>query len=475
MKASHTIRPVFDDPNLVGCAGLVPALLLAEGAGLDALAEEHLDVECPNPAAKTTAMVAGMVAGADCIDDMDVLRHGAMPRLFAGIVAPSTIGTYLRAFTAGQIAQLDAVASRFLVGLIGLVGGLLAGTTRPGDGEHDGIVFCDVDDTIRQVYGYAKQGAAYGYSKVKGLNAQLAVLSTPISAPVIAAAKLRRGNVSSASGSARLLARALSTARSAGVVCRVMVRADSAYYCHAFIKTAVRAGAWFSVTARLNAKVRTAIAAIPEDAWVTICYPKAVWDDQLEQWVSQAEVAETSFVAFTSRKKKDRIGCRLVVRRVKRLQPLASDGSEQQAFFAAYRYHAFVTNSTLSTVQADERHRDHAIIEQVIAELKDAALAHLPSGKKTANSAWLVHAIMAFNLARATAVLAGNRHAKTRWATIRTQLINVPGRIATSSRRITVHLPRNWAWADGWDRLHTQARDLLLGASRAAPPNTAAA
>ena len=150
MKASHTIRPVFDDPNLVGSAGLVPALLLSRAAGLDALAEEHLQVECPNSATKTTAIVAGMVAGADSIDDMDVLRHGAMPRLFPGTVAPSTIGTYLRAFTQGQIAQLDAVASRFLVALVGLVGGLLAGAGKDGqDGDGGGIVFIDVDDTIR--------------------------------------------------------------------------------------------------------------------------------------------------------------------------------------------------------------------------------------------------------------------------------------------------------------------------------------
>lgn len=470
MRASHTIRPVFDDPNLVGCAGLVPALLLARAAGLDDLAAEHLDVDSPNPATKTTAIVAGMLAGADSIDDMDVLRHGAMPRLFSGVAAPSTIGTYLRAFTSGQIAQLDAVASRFLVGLIGLVGGLLAGAR--GASGRDGIVFVDVDDTIRQVYGNAKQGAAYGYSKIKGLNAQLAVFSTPLSAPVIAAAKLRRGNVASASGSARLLARALATARAAGVSCRVMVRADSAYFNHAFISTARRSGAWFSVTARMNSKVKAAITAIDPDAWTPIKYPKAVWDDQLEQWVSEAEVAEIDFVAFTSRKKKQHISCRLVVRRVKRHQKLASDGTEQDELFATYRHHAFVTNSTLGLVEADERHRDHAIIEQVIAELKDGSLAHLPSGKKTANSAWLAHAVMAFNLARATAVLAGGTHARSRWATVRTQLINVPARLATSSGRITLHLPRGWAWAEAWEHLHTQAKALLLTGG---PPTAAAA
>jgi len=419
VKASHTIVPKFDDPNLVGCAGLVPALLLARAAGLDELAGQHLEGDSPNPATKTTAIVAGMVAGADGIDDMDVLRHGAMPRLSTEVVAPSTIGTYLRAFTQGQIAQLDAVASRFLIGLIGLVGGLLAGA-KGKDGE-EGILFVDVDDTIRQVYGHAKQGAAYGYSKIKGLNAQLAVLSTPLAAPVIAAAKLRRGNVSSASGSARLLARALATARAAAVSCRVMVRADSAYFNHAFISTARRAGAWFSVTARMNPAVKAAITSIDPNAWTPIKYPKAVWDDQLEQWVSDAEVAEIDFVAFTSKKKRHHVACRLVVRRVKRHQRLASDGTEQGELFAAYRHHAFVTNSTREIVEADARHRDHAIIEQVIAELKDGALAHLPSGKKTANSAWLAHAVMAFNLARATAVLAGGTHTKSRWATVRTQ------------------------------------------------------
>jgi len=470
VKASHTIVPKFDDPNLVGCAGLVPALLLARAAGLHDLAGDHLEVGSANASVKTTAIVAGMVAGADSIDDMDVLRHGAMPRLFSGVVAPSTIGTFLRAFTQGQIAQLDAVASRFLAALVGLVGGLLAGAR--GKHQDEGILFVDVDDTIRQVYGHAKQGAAYGYSKVKGLNAQLAVLSTPLVAPVIAAAKLRRGNAASHSGSARLLARALATARAAGVSCRVLVRADSAYFTHAFISTAGRAGAWYSVTARMNPAVKAAIASIDPAAWTPIKYPQAVWDEAEGRWVSDAEVAEIDFVAFTSKKKKHHVACRLIVRRVKRHQRLASDGTEQGELFAGHRHHAFITNSTLELVEADARHRDHAIIEQVIAELKDGALAHLPSGKKTANSAWLAHAVMAFNLARATAVLAGGTHPQSRWATIRTQLINVPARLATSGRRTTLHLPRDWAWAPTWEHLHTQAKVLLLGAR---PPTAAAA
>lgn len=124
---------------------------------------------------------------------------------------------------------------------------------------------------------------------------------------------------------------------------------------------------------------------------------------------------------------------------------------------AVYRHHAFVTNSAFGVVEADAHHRDHAVIEQVIAELKQGALAHLPSGKKTANSAWLAHAVMAFNLARATGVLAGNRHARARWATLRTQLINVPARLATSARRLTLHLPSDWPWATAWHRLFDAA------------------
>ena len=176
MKASHSIRPVFDDPNLVSTAGLVPTLRLAETAGLHDLLEQRLSVSSPNPAAKATCVIGGMLAGADSIDDLDLLRHGAMGRLFDGLRAPSTLGTYLRSFTHGHVQQLDAVGTRVLAGLTAQVPGLIAGAQEP-----DGLALIDVDDTIREVHGYAKQGAAYGYSKVRGLNAQLAVLSTPLS------------------------------------------------------------------------------------------------------------------------------------------------------------------------------------------------------------------------------------------------------------------------------------------------------
>ncbi len=228
------------------------------------------------------------------------------------------------------------------------------------------------------------------------------------------------------------------------------MRADSAYYLHTFIAAAVRGGAWFSVTARMNPQVVAAIASIGDDAWTPISYPHAVYDEAEQRWVSDAEVAEVPFTIFTSRRQRDHVTCRLVVRRVKRLQPLAGDGTAQGELFGAYRHHAFVTNSTLTTVEADERHRDHAVVEQVIAELKDGPLAHLPSGSYAANAAWLAHAVIAFNLARAAGVLASARHRRARWATLRTHLINVPGRIASSGRRLTLHLPRDWPWATAW-------------------------
>jgi DDE family transposase len=452
VRASHRVTPVFDDPNLVSSAGLVPLLRLAESARLHDLLEEHLRVDSPRSTAKAGCVVAGMLTGADSIDDLDVLRHGAMPKLFSGVRAPSTLGTYLRSFTHGHVQQLDAVSSRLLAGLAARAPGLLAGA--------DQMAFVDVDDTIREVHGHAKQGAAFGYSGVRGLNAQLAVVSTPVAAPVIATARLRKGNTSSHTGGGRLLAQAITTSRRAGVMGRILVRADSAYFNHGFVSGALRAKAWFSVTARMNAQVTAAIAAIDEVAWTPIKYPNAAWEETEPgegQWVSDAEVAEVPITVFTSRRKADHVTCRLVVRRVKRLQPLASDGTSQGELFAAHRHHAFVTNSTLSTIEADARHRDHAIVEQVIAELKDGPLAHLPSGSYTANAAWLAHAVIAFNLARTAGVLASNRHARARWATLRRHLINVAGRVASSRRRLTLHLPRDWAWIDAWQSLFDAA------------------
>src|SRR5215210_1110904 len=444
------VRPFFDDPNLVSAAGLVPALRLAEAAGFYDLLEA-VTVSSPNATAKAACVVGGMLAGADSIEDLDLLRHGGMTRLFGGVRAPSTLGTFLRSFTHGHVQQLDKVNAGLVAGLATRVPGLLAGA------DAEGIAMVDVDDTVREVHGYAKQGAAFGYAKQRGLNIQLATVSTPLAAPVIARARLRRGNTASAKGAGRLLAQAITTARAAGVTGRILARADSAYYGWAFVGTAIRHRAWFSVTARMTPAVTAAITSIDPDAWTPISYPNAVFDGDEQRWISDAEVAEIDFVAFTGRRKAEHVPCRLVVRRVQRLQPLASDGSAQGELFASYRHHAFITDSTLGVVEADQRHRDHALVEQVIAELKDGPLAHLPSGKYAANAAWVACAVIAFYIARATAVAAAMRTA--RWATLRTRIINIPARIATTGRCIVLHLPMHWPWAPGWHSLWSTATD----------------
>jgi hypothetical protein len=280
MRLSHARRVItvrFDDPNLVSCAGLVPVMALAERCGLPALLAEHVKIAAKggaNAVVKVLAIVAGMVCGADSIEDLDLLRHGGMPRLFDQIRAPSTLGTFLRLFTFGHVRQLDAVAARLLPALAAAV------PVLPGAEE---FTIVDIDDTVRQTYGYAKQGAARGYTGIKGLNALLAIVSTTGSAPLIAAARLRKGSTNSARGAAKLLTDALATVRRCGAGAAphatVLVRADSAYYGHDIIAAARRAGARFSVTARLTSVVVTAITSIDEQAWVAIRYPRAIWDE----------------------------------------------------------------------------------------------------------------------------------------------------------------------------------------------------
>jgi Transposase DDE domain group 1 len=450
MRVSHSfpaISATFDDPNLVSCAGLAPTMALAQRAGLTDLVTRTLTLKAKggvNAHLKVPALVAGMVAGADSIDDMDLLRHGGMGRLFTGVRAPSTLGTFLRSFTFGHVRQLDAVASRFVIALAKNAP-ILAGAAQG--------CYVDIDDTIKATYGYAKAGAGHGYTKVKGLNALLAIVSTPISAPVVVATRLRRGPANSARGAARIVADALVTARACGGTGLVTVRADSAYYGHDVVAAARRGGARFSVTVRMNPAVVKAISEIPESAWVPIHYPNAIWDEDEQRLVSDAEVAEVPyFTAFTSRPKADHISARLIVRRVKRLNP-KSVPAGQGELFSAYRHHGVFTDSPLVMLEAEKTHREHAIVEQVIADFKGGALAHLPSSDFSANSAWLVLAAIAFNLTRAAGTIASVFHAKATTATIRRQLIAVPGRLARSARRLVIHLPKDWPWQDSWEGL----------------------
>jgi hypothetical protein len=323
MQLSHT-RPVvsvtFDEPNLVSAAGLVPLMALAGKAGLRELADERMSVPTDtgaNAGLKLSSLVAGMAAGADSIEDMALLRHGGMGRVFTGACAPSTLGSFLRSFTFGHVRQADAVASRFLITLAEHTGLM-------GSPEATGAVLLDLDDTVVEVHGYAKQGAAFGYSGVRGLNALLATVSTETIAPVIAAQRLRKGSAGSARGAAKLATDALALIRRTHLAGRdVLVRADSAFYSHALVAAVLAAGADVSITVRMDPAVKRAIAGIAEDAWTTIKYTDAVFDETTGTWVSKAQVAEVPFTAFTSHKKAEQIPGRLIVRRIPELNPQA--------------------------------------------------------------------------------------------------------------------------------------------------------
>jgi hypothetical protein len=459
MRLSHDpvkISVSFDDPNLVSRAGLVPVVSLAERAGLHALVRQHVQIAAPagvNAEVKVGCLIAGMAAGADSIADMDLLRHGAMASLFGGIRAPSTLGSFLRSFTWGNVRQLEQ-AGRELLAELARRAPLLPGA--------DQLAFVDLDSMQRRVYGHHKQGAAFGHTKiqgktvlVRGLNALAAAISTPQAAPVVAATRLRGGSANTARGAASFTAEALGTARAAGCTATIVARADSGLYCAAFTGACRRAGAYFSVTARMDPAIRRAIAAIPGDAWTPIRYPRAIWDDQLRAWVSDAEVAEIAYTAFASRKGQA-ITARLIVRRVRDLNPKAAEGMDE--LFPVWRYHPVFTDSPFTMLQAEAQHRDHAVVEQVFADWTDGPMAHLPSGSFAANAAWLTLAAMSGNLVRAAGCLASPAHAKARGATIRRDLIDVAARAARRGRGyLTLHLPEYWHCEAGWHSLFEAA------------------
>lgn len=454
MQVSHTpaaVSAAFDDANLIAQAGLVPVMRLAERCGLSRLVAEKVRLSgAKNGAgaaadAKVTSIVGGMVAGADSIDDLDVLRHGAMPVVFGGVRAPSTLGTFLRAFTHGHALQLHAVHRKFL-------GELAAHTPLlPGSGEK---AFIDVDSTHKRVYGRTKQGAEYGRFKgIRTLHPLLATICTPHSRPVIATVRMRRGKAADSRGAPKFVSEALATAHEAGCTGLRILRADSQFYNAGVIAACRRAGARFSITTGMNPSIRRAIAAVPDTAWQQITYPTAVPDPETGELISDAEVAEIpAYTAFAGRKKADRVTARLIVRRVRDLAKPATVG-EQGELFPVWRHHPFFTDNPAETLQAEREHRHHAVIEQVIADSKAGAFAHLPSGHFNANAAWLTLWAMAYNLLRATGTLASAFHAKATTATLRAHLVNIPARIARSARRLTLHLPRRWHWKDAWKQL----------------------
>jgi hypothetical protein len=437
---------VFDDDNLVSCAGLVPVMTLAQHTGLSQLLGDKVHIAAPritsgsaNPAPKLATLIAGMCAGADSIDDVDVLRSGGMKTLFDGVYAPSTVGTLLREFTFGHARQLESVLGEHLVALCERVDLLPGAEVR---------TFLDIDSLLRPVYGHAKQGASYGHTKIagkqilrKGLSPLATTISTDLAAPVITGMRLRAGKTGSGKGAGRMVAQGIATARAAGATGHILVRGDSAYGSRAVVRACRRAGAQFSLVLTKNTAVRKAIDDIEENAWTPVRYPGAVQDPDTGAWISDAEVAEILYTAFASTK--DATTARLIVRRVK-------DARYRDALFPVWRHHPFFTDSTEPLADADITHRRHAIIETVFADLIDGPLAHMPSGSFGANSAWILCAGIAHNLLRAAGVLAGGPHRAARAATLRRKIVNIPARLARPQRQPILHLPRHWPWTSAW-------------------------
>jgi hypothetical protein len=441
--------PIFDDDHLVSFAGLAPVMALAERAGLSELIGDRVRFRATNvasagvnPAGKLTSIIAGMAAGADCIEDLDVIRSGGMQQVFGGVYACATLGQLLREFTHGHTLQLASVARAHLVNLVRCTE-LLPGLDRQS--------FIDIDSLLRPVYGHHKQGASYGHTKIagkqvlrKGLSPLITTISTEHGAPVVAGIRLRAGRAGSGKGAATMVADAIGTARAAGATGEVLVRGDSAYGSRAVVNACRTAGARFSLVLTKNPAVTRAIAALGDDAWTPVHYPGAVEDPDTGELISDAEVAETEFTAFASTKTP--ATGRLIVRRVR-------DRAKTDELFPVWRYHPFFTDSLEPTVQADIIHRRHAIIETVHSDLIDGPLSGMPSGRFAANGAWAICAAICHNLLRAAGTLIGGAHAVARGATLRRHLVTVPARLTRPQRRRVLHLPAHWPWADAWTTL----------------------
>jgi hypothetical protein len=439
---------VFDEENLVSHAGLVPLLELAEQTGLSRLLTDHVRFGCEriksgaaNPTPKLTSIIAGMAAGADSIDDLDIVRAGGMKQLFGGVYAAATLGIFLREFTYGHTRQLSAVLRRHLLALAERTP-LLAGI--------DQGAFIDIDSLLRPVYGHTKQGASFGHMKIagksvlrRGLSPLAVTISTPKAAPVLAGVRLRAGRAGSAKGAASMITEAINTAKDCGAQPEtILVRGDSAYCSGTVVAAVVNAGARFSFTIARNPAVDAAIATIPDRAYTPVRYPGAVTDPDTGQLISDAQVAEVPFTAFAGTR--HQITGRLVVRRV-------LDANTQDPLFPVWRYHPVFTTNTEAVAQADITHRQHAVCETVWSDLIDGPWAHQPSGVFAANAAWCILAAICHSLLRAAGTLTGAiRYAVGRGATLRAHLVNIPARLARPQRRPILHLPAHWPRADAW-------------------------
>jgi Transposase DDE domain group 1 len=400
----------FDDERAVADAGIVLAATLAGRLGIAALVEERVNLGeragAGNEGAKVMTLVSAMALGADCIDDCDILRSGRTADVLGHrVLAPSTLGTFLRAFTFGHVRQLDRV-----------LGEALQRAWAAGAGPGDGRLVVDVDSFVGETFGPKKQGAAFGYTRVRGYHPLVATRSDTGEVLHI---RLRKGSANTSRGFARFLDELIARIERAGATGPRLLRADSGFWNKQTFNRLDRAGWHFSIGVRLQPAVRAAIDAIEETAWIDLPdYPKS----------SIAQIAETTIG-----------GRRLVVRRVRTLD-------RQGQLLPTWELFPFITNRTedLRTVEAE--HRQHAVVELAIRDLKDQALAHFPSGHFYANAAWTVIAALAHNLLRWTSVIGLPGQTIRAARTLRRRLLALPGRLTRTARRWTLHLPARWPW-----------------------------
>ncbi len=441
MRSSHSLDRLdvaFDDDRLVADAGLLLPATLAHHLGLRELVDRHLDLGARPGAAnagdKLLTLVMSALAGGDCIDDARALAAGGSGRILGfTLKAASTLGTFLRSFRWGHVRQLDRVSRE-----------LLGRAWAAGAGPGAAPLTIDLDSTICETYGLAKEGARHhGYTHVRGYHPLLAIAA---GTGDVLMARLREGRANTARGAAHFLREAIGRVRYAGATGELTVRADSGFYASEVVKACRAMKVRFSITLRLHRSVHRLIEAIPEDAWTPIPY----WLD------GGADVAETTYTPFADAK--GAVPVRLIVRRVR-----PTPGS-QLALLTLYDYHAFITDRDGETLALEADHRRHAEIENAIRDLKyGVGLNHLPSGKFAANGAWLAVCVIAHNLARWTARIGlGTGIVTTK--TLRRRLFGLVGRLTRSARRVRLHLPARWPWAIGWSAALTRLRAIPLRA-----------
>jgi hypothetical protein len=429
------IDVTFDEPNLVANAGLLLLSTLVARLGLERLinATVHLSgrVGGALPGRKVLTLVHAMAAGGSHIDHADMLRSGATGSVLGHrVMAPSTLGTFLRSFTFGHVRQLDAVIAETIRRVWSL-----------GAGPGRSPMTIDMDSTICGVYGKAKQGAAYGYTRILGYHPLIATWATT---GEVLHARLRNG--SSQRGHKRFVQELVARVRRAGASGPLVMRADAGFFSYALIDTLTRLGVAWSITVQIGPRMRACIEAIDESAWKAIVYPDG----------GAAQVAETTYL--TGAKGGHRC-VRLVVRRTRLTDPA------QETLWPDWRHHAFITDLEMPTIDVDKFHRDHARVELAIRDLKEGAgLEHCPSGRFFANAAWLGCAVLAHNLLRWTSRLGHLQHDDqlTVARTVRTRLLSIPGRLVSRSGRPTLRTPLDWPWAGTFTR--------SLGLLRALPP-----